>query len=350
MKNLVKHSFFRIVLLVLVVGILGLLFKKYVANRERFFYANSSGEFVVPVGFRKDGTIKFKLLTDFNEKDNTMCDLCYKINSNNNDQSECKLNVFNKQTDPNTKKISYTRAPPQGCPSFCNNNDCPEKPVIDIKVPNSSNKDSSNKNIYIGKDIDGKTVMHVNCGKITNEASCAAHINCDFCGKNSKKKCISTNLRDNKLKTPNKQCSRIKVGISKEYCKKVEEGIETNENCYPAIEEEDTVWNSIKNFFNVKSEGNKGGSNNSTGGSIITTAIPNKNISNNEVPMNTESMQKVLDNLEKQLEASSREKDNLSNFSYNGNINEVLPFDTAFSPITGTSSVSEFSKYKNYLK
>ena len=36
MKNLVKQPFFHIILLVLVAGILGLLFKKYVANRENF--------------------------------------------------------------------------------------------------------------------------------------------------------------------------------------------------------------------------------------------------------------------------------------------------------------------------
>ena len=81
---------------------------------------------------------------------------------------------------------------------------------------------------------------------------------------------------------------------------------------------------------------------------IINSITPNNNVSNNEIPMNTESMQKVLNNLEKQLEASKQMND-LRNFSYDVKINEVLPFDTAFSPTTGTSSVSEFSRYKNYI-
>ena len=62
---------------------------------------------------------------------------------------------------------------------------------------------------------------------------------------------------------------------------------------------------------------------------IINSITPNNNVSNNEIPMNTESMQKVLNNLEQQLEASKQMND-LRNFSYDVEINEVLPFDTAF--------------------
>ena len=412
MKNLVKMPFFRLALLVLVVVILGLLLKKYVANRERFFNTNISGEFAVPVGLNENGSIMFKLFTDFKDvtvnnkkvkqitgltvwnknkdntlvreiKDITMCDLCYK---NNTADNGCKLNVYNKQTDPNTKKISYTRARPQGCPNYCDNNDCPETPEINVVVPNSSGEGSSNEDKYINI----KKVMHVNCGKITDEALCAAHINCDFCGKDdSSKKCISTNLRDNKLNTPSEQCSRIKTRISSDYCKK-----NTGENCYPAIEEEDTVWNSIKNFFNVKppdtstsGSGNTSGSASSTGGSGSTSGsasstggsgsgtstggsannfpstflgslqnlstIINQRLVENSPQISGNEVQSsinVVNKLENLLENSDIEQVNaFRNFSYSGGISSPAPFDTSFSPTTGNSSVSEFSRYKNYL-
>ena len=69
-------------------------------------------------------------------------------------------------------------------------------------------------------------------------------------------------------------------------------------------------------------------------------------ISGNEV----QSSINVVNKLENLLENSDIEQVNaFRNFSYSGGITSPAPFDTSFSPTTGSSSVSEFSRYKNYL-
>ena len=268
MKNLVKQPFFHIILLVLVAGILGLLFKKYVANRENF---NSLSNMVSVAGLN---------LTNSNFIRNV--------------QSLRETGVITLSKQEETCK---------GCKVIKNDEDeitgC-EKTV-----------DFIGNNGKVMKNADGEVVkQQMPCNGLTG-------FRCSPCDE------YYDSLTDIDEKALEMEKDRIEVSSN---------DTPTDTPQQPANQNNITPINSNK--ANISQ--------------IINSIKPNNNVSNNEIPMNTESMQKVLNNLEQQLEASKQMND-LRNFSYDVEINEVLPFDTAFSPITGTSSVFEFIKYKNYI-
>lgn len=266
MKNLVKQPFFHIILLVLVAGILGLLFKKYVANRENF---NSLSNTVSVAGLNP-------------------------TNSNfiRNVQSLRETGVITLSEQEKTCK---------GCKVIKNYED----------------------------EITGceKTVDFIgNNGKVMKNAK----------GEVVKQQMPCTGLFGFRCSP----CDEYYDSLTDSYEKELEmekDRIEVSSNDTPTVPPQQPA-----NLISIPTDPKASIS------QIINSITPNNNVSNNEIPMNTESMQKVLNNLEKQLEASKQMND-LRNFSYDVDINEVLPFDTAFSPTTGTSSVSEFSRYKNYL-
>ena len=274
MKNLVKQPFFHIILLVLVAGILGLLFKKYVANRENF---NSLSNMVSVAGLN---------LTNSNFIRNV--------------QSLRETGVITLSKQEETCK---------GCKVIKNDEDeitgC-EKTV-----------DFIGNNGKVMKNADGEVVkQQMPCNGLTG-------FRCSPCDE------YYDSLTDIDEKALEMEKDRIEV--SSNDTQTVPPQKPANQN------------NRIPNLNSIPTDPIK-----STMNQIIYSATPNNNVSSNEIPMNTESMQKVLNNLEQQLEASKQMND-LRNFSYDVEINEVLPFDTAFSPITGTSSVFEFIKYKNYI-
>jgi len=73
---------------------------------------------------------------------------------------------------------------------------------------------------------------------------------------------------------------------------------------------------------------------------------PSPTISNNEVNSSINAVNKLEELL---VDSEIQQVNTFRNFSYSGGISSPAPFDTTFSPTTGNSSVSEFSRYKNYL-
>ena len=273
MKNLVKQPFFHIILLVLVAGILGLLFKKYVANRENF---NSLSNMVSDAGLNPTNSNFIPYVKSLRETG---------VITRSQQEETCKgCKVIKNDEDEIT-----------GC----------EKTV-----------DFIGNNGKVMKNADGEVVkQQMPCTGLTG-------FRCSPCDEYYN----SLTYSDEKALEMEK------------------DRIEVSSNDTPTVPPQQPAnQNNITPNLNSKPTNPK-----ASISQIINSITPNNNVSNNEISMNTESMQKVLNNLEQQLEASKQMND-LRNFSYDVEINEVLPFDTAFSPTTGTSSVSEFSRYKNYI-
>ena len=297
MKNLVKQPFFHIILLVLVAGILGLLFKKYVANRENFTkldyeqckkYKDKKWD----LGFIQYVTGNYELTGEAINNIERACDIITDKEKRNNNE---KIKQDKIETCKGCKVIKNDEDEITGC----------EKTV-----------DFIGNNGKVMKNADGEVVkQQMPCTGLTG-------FRCSPCDEYYN----SLTYSDEKALEMEK------------------DRIEVSSNDTPTVPPQQPAnQNNITPNLNSKPTNPK-----ASISQIINSITPNNNVSNNEISMNTESMQKVLNNLEQQLEASKQMND-LRNFSYDVEINEVLPFDTAFSPTTGTSSVSEFSRYKNYI-